>query len=221
MEKTKKKTVLKREKFKLSFIKPNERLLIVGKTQLGKSFLARKLMNYYKKQYLIVVLDVKNEYKNLPEITSKALLNPLATGVYKLTSLNYIKYQVRKPHALAEFLADNLFKRKNSILVLEEVASYIKNKGTLYDVAPSVATYLQQGQVRNCGMIVISQRPAEVHANFKSQCQHIISFFMKSDLDRDAFKNYFKPESFDQLHEYEFLYYTDPHHVSMYYRLYP
>jgi len=219
-EKDKKIKVLKKTGLVLKFFKPYERLLIVGKTQLGKTFLARKLMKYYAREYLIVVLDVKKEYKDLKEITPKLLLNPLATGVYKLTSLNYIKYQVVKPKPLAEFLADNLFKRGNCILVLEEVASYIKNKGDLYTIAPKVARYLQQGQIRNCGMILISQRPAEVHTNFRSQCQHIIAFFMKLDHDREAFKHYFPPELFDRLTDYEFLRYSDPHNVFIHYKLY-
>lgn len=209
-------------KIKLSFFAKKERLMIVGKTRMGKTYFVRKLIKMLKSKVLIIVLDVKNEYSDLKELDEKILLNSQSRGLYRLTHLNYpdTDEEIHDPYYLNEFICRNMFERGNCLLVCEEVASYIGKYGKLYDIAPEFARYLQQGQARNCGLICTSQRPAEVHTNILSQSQHIISFFMKLEHDQKALRNYFDPSLFAELAEYEFLRFSDPDRIYLHYRIY-
>lgn len=210
----------KKTKLKTDFFKRNERLLIVGKTRMGKTYLLRKIIKWIKPRPLIVIHDVKREYSDLPELTEKIILKDGSKGMYRITTLDYEGVEIDDPYYVSEYICRNLFMRGNCLLIQEEVAEYIPKMGKLYDVAYNFARYLQQGQVRNCGLICTSQRPAEVHSNIMSQSQHIISFFMKLELDQKALRNYFDPQLFKYLDKYQFLRYSDPDEIHAHLRIY-
>lgn len=231
MTKTTKKTTINtnnkkkngKEKFTLNTLKPGQRMTIFGMTQTGKTFLADKIIRNLGKHRLIVVLDVKDEY-DLPTLPLNKLKNKNSKGCYRINKIKYNKdgknYEIKNFLSILEFLSENLFKRRNCFLVVDEIARVIKKSGMMYDVAPEFGTYLLQGALRKCGLIAISQRPAQVHLDIPSESEHILSFYMHGERDLLALKNWFPIKSVQKLDDYEFMRFTVPKKVINHYKWY-
>ncbi len=190
-------------KFRISDIKLAQRIFVVGSTGSGKSWLVAYIMSKFAKKQLTVVLDKKDEY-DIPELPNDFMTRQ--KGLYKLTSLEFDSgYTENNFFVLMEFLTNNLFKRGNACIVLEEVGSYIPKNGMLYETSPNVAHYLSQGRKRNNSLITTSQRPQQVHTDIPSQSEHKISFRVDSKHDLEAMKNYFSKEHYASLKEFQFL----------------
>ncbi|MBA7495605.1 hypothetical protein ES702_06194 [subsurface metagenome] len=228
MMKTKKKTTTnnnknkdktKKERFTLNILKPGQRMTIFGMTQTGKTFLADKLMKNLAKIMLIVVLDVKDEY-DLPTLPFNKLKNKNSKGCYRINRIEYNDYEIKGFLSILEFLSENMFNRRNCFLVVDEIGRVVPKHGMLYDVAPNFGTYLLQGALRKCGLIAISQRPAQVHLSIPSESEHVLSFYVHGERDLLAIKNWFPIKSIQKLDEYEFMRFTVPRQLITHYKYY-
>ncbi len=185
-------------RFRLSDFKNDERMTIFGLTGTGKSYLSKKILQYQARKRLVVVLDTKKEkmYKKIPELTMEKILDRKSKGLYKLNEIEF-PYEGKivktdNPYVICEFLAANLFKRKNCLFLVEELADVVpKTSKPLTQIMPHLGRYVTQGRDSNCGFIGTSQRPAQTHTSIPSQSNHIISFFMSLEHDVKYLKRWF------------------------------
>ena len=71
----------------------------------------------------------------------------------------------------------------------------------------NTAKIISQGRGVEVGFIGISQRPQQVHTDFLSQADHIISFEVSSKHDLEAMRSYFSKEQYEILKRFEFIHY--------------
>jgi len=211
---------IKKERFVLKTLKDGERMTIFGMTQTGKTFLTDKLIRNLGKRMLVVVLDVKDEYF-LPILPIKTVLKDKhSKGCYRINKIEYDGYIIKDFLSILEFLSENMFNRRNCFLVVDEIARVVPKSGMLYDTAPNFGTYLLQGALRNCGLIAISQRPAHTHLSIPSESTHVLSFYVHSERDLLAIKNWFPIKSIQKLDDYEFMRFTVPRKLVIHFRQY-
>ncbi|MHA1292221.1 MAG: helicase HerA domain-containing protein [Promethearchaeota archaeon] len=210
-----------RGKFKRSDIKTNERIIILGRTGTGKSVLTDTLLEYLGRKVFIVLIDVKDEYIHIPTLDFKTFFTK-KKGVVRINRLK-IKTNIQIVDTddlfkVTEFIASNLFKYnqklkeagkplRRAMICVEELGSVCRKGGRLYDVMYNTAKVISQGRGVEIGFIGISQRPQQVHTDFLSQSDHIISFEVSSKHDLDAMKSYFSKEQYESLQRFEFIHY--------------
>lgn len=210
-----------RGKFKRTTINTNQRIVILGRTGTGKSLFADTLMKYLSKSCFVVLMDVKAEYLHVPTLDFKTFFTQ-KKGIVRINELK-IKHKGHTTitddlYKITEFIASNLFKHnqklkaenkplRRAMICIEELGSVCKKGGRLYDVMYNTAKILSQGRSMEIGLIGISQRPQQVHTDFLSQADHIISFEVSSKHDLEAMRSYFSVEQYYALQRYEFLHY--------------
>jgi len=206
-------------RFTLNTLESGQRMTIFGMTRTGKTYFAEKLLKNKGKEQLVVVLDVKDEY-DLPTLPLSKIRNKNSKGVYRINSILYQGHKVNDLYYICEFLSKNLFKRENCWLVIDEIAKVIPKTGMIYKVAPYFGTYLCQGALHKCGLIAISQRPAQVHTDIPSESDHIVCFYVHGERDLLAIKNWIPIHWFQNLKQYEFLRFTVPRTLEIHRRMY-
>ena len=209
-------------KFKRTKIHTNERLVILGRTGTGKSVLTDTMIQYLAKSCYIVLIDVKGEYLHIPTLDFKTFFTQ-KRGVVRINELT-IKSGSQTmitddAYKITEFIASNLFKYnqklrddkkplRKAMICVEELGSVCKKGGRLYDVMYNTAKVVSQGRSMEIGFIGISQRPQQVHTDFISQADHIISFDVSSKHDLEAMKSYFNSDQYQSLKRFEFFHYA-------------
>lgn len=192
----------------MSIIKEHERTIILGLAGQGKSVLLDKLMKYFGKKTLIVLIDPKDEYDHIPDFQIDDFNKE--HGLFRINELEYEGILFKGASGLkyiAEWLAENLFARGNCILAVEEMGLVLEKWGKFYDKAPHMATLIQQGRSRNVGFIGVSQRPQELHTTLVSQSNNIFCFWVSQRADMEYVKSYFPEELITELNRHEFLRY--------------
>lgn len=208
-------------KFVRSDIQTNERVIILGRTGTGKSLFADTLMNYLGRKVYLILGDVKNEYSHIPVIDFKTFYSQ-KKGVVRINKLK-IRTATQTIDTddlfkITEFIASNLFKHNQELkeakkplrrcmLCIEELGTVCKKGGRLYDRMYNTAKIVAQGRSVEIGFIGISQRPQQLHTDFLSQADHIISFEVSSKHDLEAMKSYFNPEMYGKLKRFGFFHY--------------
>lgn len=186
-------------RFRLGDFKSDERMLLFGLTGTGKTYLAKKIMKFVSKTRLVVLLDTKREYRDIPELTEEKLLDKKSKGLYRTFQIEFNNLVIEKPTIICEFLAANLFKRGNCLLVVEEIAELVpKISKPLPQIMPHLGKYIQQGRLFKCAFIGTSQRPADTHTSLSSQSNHIISFYMSLEHDVKYLKKWFPEEIYSK-----------------------
>jgi len=196
-------------------------MVILGRTGTGKSVFTDTMLNYLGRKVFIVLIDVKDEYLHIPTLDFKTFFTQ-RKGVVRINNLT-IKSgnQTLKTddlYKITEFIASNLFKQnqklkeegkplRRAMLCVEELGSVCRKGGRLYDVMYNTAKVISQGRGVEIGFIGISQRPQQVHTDFLSQADHVISFEVSSKHDLEAMKSYFSKEQYESLQRFEFIHY--------------
>lgn len=192
-----------RAKFVFSDIGKHDRTTIVGKTGQGKSVLMDKLIHFFSKKTLVILIDTKNEYIHIPELNMKILQK--AKGLYRIVSIEEEDNIIIDDYkVICEWISKILFDRENCLLAIEELGNVVRKYGTLYEVMPNFAKLLQQGRSHNVGFIGTTQRPQEIHTTILSQSGHIISLLITSKHDLQAMGAYIDKEQYGKLQRYEF-----------------
>lgn len=201
-------------RFKISEIKPKKnqgiRISILGRTGSGKSAFLAYIFDYLQKQNLCVIVDTKNQYKNIPALTAEALTKA-TKGLYRIYELDLGNgVIVSDLERICEWVCFKMFERKNCTIIIEECGAVIRKSGILYKTMPNFAKCLNQGRSENVSVICVSQRPAQIHTDVLAQSDHIICFSLTSERDREAIRNYFEVDDLALLNNYEFLWYNIP-----------
>lgn len=194
-------------KFNKKSIQTHECIIIIGRRGTGKSVFVDTMLEYLKKKTFLVLLDIKDEYSHHPTLDIKTMLEQ-KKGVARVNSITYKGHEIKDHYIIAEFIAENLFKRGNCMLVIEELGAVCTKGGRLYDQMNKTGIVVQQGRKRDVGFIGISQRPQEIHTTFLSQADHIISFEVSSKHDLEAMSAYIDKDRYESLRRHEFFHYN-------------
>lgn len=178
--------------FKKSQFPSDPRFYVGGRTGSGKTAGVDYILQHYRNNYKIVVLDVKNEhashYKPL-EITDFGKKGFIAR-VNQIKVANPSRY-ITDHRELLEFLADLMFQFTNSILVVEEAPMLIPNSGvSLYKSHPNTAKLLMQGRAERKGIIFVAQSASDIHKSCIKQTTAKFVFDMEQ-YEKDNSKKYF------------------------------
>ena len=198
----------KREKFVMSHIGEHDRTVLVGKTGQGKSVLMDKLMKFFAKKTLVVLIDTKDEYEHIPELTMKVLKRP--KGLYRIISIEENEIIIDDYMVICEWISKILFNRENCILAIEELGDVTKKGARLSDTMKNYNKVLTQGRSHRVGFIGTTQRPQMIHTTILSQAFHIISFLVTSKHDLHAMGAYIDKEQYEKLNRYEFFHLNHP-----------
>lgn len=161
-------------------IASNERVVIFGTTQSGKSTLFRYLVRLYKR---VIVYDPMHQHNALGRIVH----NPdLLLAAFR--EHNKVVFQPNED-TLANFeqVCKLCLGLSNFLFAVEE-AHYYARKTFL---PPKFGQLLKTGANRGIGVVAISQRPAELHNTVISLAAHRVSFILDMQSDIEVLHDYF------------------------------
>lgn len=157
-------------------IQPKERVLIVGRTQSGKSTLARVLSYGYRN---LLVIDSKHD-----EVV------PRAIDVYTARDFRAI-YPQRSTRAVLRVDPNNLDDVDEVIgramhygscrIVVHEAVDF----ATATRILPQLRRAAKVGASRNVGLTVCSQRPKGLHNDLIAETEHVFIFDLQLPGDRE------------------------------------
>ena len=205
---------INRAKFTKNTIQTHERIMILGRTGTGKSVFADTLLTFLGKKTFICLLDPEGAYTHFPILDFKTLMTQ-KKEIFRITTINFKDTRFSKPitienpQVIAEFLAQNLMKRGNCMLAIEELGSVLpKSASKLIDLSHNIGVLITRGRKQDVGFIGIAQRTQHVHTEFCSQATHIISYEVSSKHDLEAMRAYIDKEKYEQLKRFEFFHYN-------------
>lgn len=189
-------------------IKKSERVFVCGKTQSGKSFLAKQIYPNYSS---VVVFDFKPS-QTLNDLLSKGFViikNPndwkpkiseegRVTGkfIYRPDFYNEDHFQT---------LINKIYYTGNTVIVIDDYSS------KKYDVLPSVENAIRRGAERNVGVWIITQKSSLISSLIFDQAEHFFCFKMRYKFDRNKMEGVIGDgveEGIKNLDGYEFIYYN-------------
>lgn len=158
-------------------INPNLRVFITGKTQSGKSYLAKTIIKNLNNR---LIYDVKREYSQLGAVVNnlEQLHSAVKSGVTKLV-YQPINFSVDHFDSVCNYVVTYL---KNIMFCVDEVHLFCPKHLISSEFKRMITTC--QSDPYNIGVICITQRPANVHNDVISQSSIVICF--KLNLQHDA-----------------------------------
>lgn len=185
-------------------IKSNQRSLIVGPTGSGKSVLAKYIVrDWGRRGGTLIAYDEKGDF-DIPGakiITGLKELNEVQAGRYVVRPpLEIVSNAKRKRKFLDAFFLMVLH-GKNTLLVIDEVLAVVD--GGANDPPDGLVGIITRGRGLNVGLIALTQRPARIPLYFKTEAEHVFTFWLQEPDDRARIS---KSLDFDALGEYEFYY---------------
>lgn len=185
-------------------IAPNLRIFICGKTQSGKTHLAKSLIRKYKNW---IIYDIKHEYEGFGAIvfSISELLKALSVGC------NRIVFRPKYPN-IEEFdsvCAIVYEKLRNILFVVDEVHK-VAQKWKIPQNFNSIVTICE---AKGIGVISISQRPANVHNDIISQSTIVIAFRMNLQTDAESV-HVIPAEKIMSLPQHSFMVYDERDHTG-------
>jgi len=158
-------------------IEPNLRIFATGKTQSGKSHLAKRIIQPAANR---IIYDIKREYTGFGAVVhnfsrfEQAVRAGVSRIVYQPEDLGLDEF-----NRVCWYVCRRL---KNILFVVDEVHNFC-TKSSIPDGLKYLITVCQ-GEPYNIGFFGISQRPANVHNDILSNAS--VWFVFSLNLDRDA-----------------------------------
>lgn len=164
----------------------NNRLLFVGKTRTGKTFLSNHLLKQFAERHenlQIILLDPKHERRIFG--TGESLDAPkLVTKYHK--NIKYQCFQAYHWNQELEDTVDSLLKRGEAIFDLDELGGI----ATANSVPSGITRLWTQGGGKGVGSWAKIQYPKRVPGVIKSQSEYIFMFRINPEEDRQDMLNY-------------------------------
>jgi len=167
----------------------NKRLLFIGKTRSGKSYLSRVLMNQFKKvkDLQIIIIDPKHEIKKFGDGSS--LEKPKLVTEYQ-DKLKVQVFQTFEWLPSLDRMIDKVLKRGKAIVCFDELGGL----ATASHVPSGITRLWTQGGGKGVGAWSLIQFPKRVPLVIKSQSEHIFLFRINSKEDRKAILDFIPDE---------------------------
>jgi hypothetical protein len=150
----------------------SDKILIMGRSGCGKSFLCRNLQTMWPRR---VIIDSLGEYNDEPEKFNSfnSISNRLITASRENHEEFTLVFQFDPENENADETFNELIRILyyfgNILIVIEEVQLYSNPHFLPHWLRNSLLT----GRHRNVGLIFTSQRPGEVNKTIVSQCRHL------------------------------------------------
>ena len=182
-------------------IRSSERLFICGKTQTGKSYLAKYIFRNFKKG---IVYDSDLEHSDLGFVVTNMEDFKIAITKHSKVVYQPKNYGDTEFIELCRFIFNYL---SNVVFMVDEIADLAPNNS----IPDAYSMIIRRGAKRGIGSISITQRVAEVHKTTIAQAEHIISFYQFLDNDVNKLKQFLgsQAEQTKYLEKYHFLYFND------------
>jgi hypothetical protein len=196
-------------------IQPNKRLLFVGKTRSGKTYLANYLLKQIQKKIpdqQIIIIDPKHELVQFDK-KGKEIEAPKLVEKYD----DKASFQVFQSYTWIEPLdrmVDVVLKRGKVTVVLLELGGL----ATATSIPSGITRLWTQGGGKDVGAWAQIQQPRRVPSIIKSQSEHFFLFRINPVTERQDLLNYIPDEQILQRCEkYWFWYYSDDLDVAQLY----
>ena len=194
-------TTGKTQSFQPSELRGDQRLLFLGKTASGKTFLARYLLKLaYAKGWRIVIVDPKKDWMGRGLAKKRFGKRPgtvdapvLVTGFDKT-----LRCQIIQPvtwDARMDAMAAAIMKEGNTIIYFDEV-SQLANANA---IPLRMKILFTQGRSLNVGAWSGSQRPVMIPEDVKSQAEVWFIFRLTKKKDREVVEGYVPVEETPEL----------------------
>lgn len=180
-------------------IAQNKRVLIAGKTQSGKSFFIKKAI--LPKLSAYIIYDIKREYGSFGVVVhslgelKERLKDDCKKIVYQMSNISAQHFG-----EVSDFIYANL---RNFVFVVDEIQNFV-TRSAIPDGFKRLVC-IGEGEPRRLGIIGATQRPANVHADFKGNVSVCVAFRFVSPLDTGALSHFFGEDSLKSLEKYHFL----------------
>ncbi len=186
-----------------------KKILILGKTGSGKSYLAKKLLRQFDR---VVVYDTMDEYtegvvfedmRSFGEFWKRC-----HTGKFRLI------YRPKNINAEFDTIAGLVWDCGNCAFLVEEIDLF----GSAWKISDEFSDIIRRGRHKNITFIGVTQRPFGINRLLTSQAKEIYVFNSNEPRDRDYIKQLLSTaqiseadviEHLDQLKQYEYLKWTD------------
>lgn len=187
-------------------IQPNKRLIFVGKTRSGKTFLAKQLLRMIldrTKDTQVIFIDPKHETTFFGN--GEDLEHPKLVEKYN-SKVRVQVFQTFTWNEHLEHMVDAVLKRGNAIVVLDEIGGI----ATATTVPTGITRLWTQGGGKNVGAWSLVQFPRRIPSVIKTQSEHWFIFRLNSLDERKELLNFIPDSSIlEKLEKYYFKYFND------------
>lgn len=191
-------------------IETNDRCLFVGRTNSGKTTLAKMLM-------LLAMMSIKREGQEFRILDPKhsasfdSLLNfPVDTDYDPKKRQQTIRTKAEpdadQSHFYDGIMAD-IFRRQNTLVYVDEITLVTPNR----PVTPAYGALIRQGRERGIGVWSATQRPFDIPKICFTESEHIFIFQLTDENDRKRVSQFTGDEvkgRIDYVKGHDFLYYN-------------
>jgi len=149
----------------MSLLKSNDKAMIVGVSDSGKTYLLRHLLKVFEKQGVdFLVYDSERE-KTFDDLKPKQRYKPKSSSVDEF-----------------DYVCGKVYEARNLVFAIESIDLF---SPPFKPVPPNLWKLVHWGRKRNIGLIMTSRRIASVHKDPCSQCKHWFIFFtfLPNDID--------------------------------------
>jgi energy-coupling factor transporter ATP-binding protein EcfA2 len=169
-------------------INPGDRVFIAGQSGTGKTTLALALFNLLDSPLRIIV-DIKDDIDNPGWkrcVTIKGLVTHIKKGEKKIIFVPPMEWN--RDTEQWNLLFKYLFSLTNCDVYIDE--GYAVSSAS--DVPLYAEVIATRGRSRKVGLWVTCQRPTNIAVVFRSEANHVISFFLAFPEDRDRLEKSFE-----------------------------
>ena len=189
-----------------------DKILILGASECGKSYLGRQIQSLYKHK---IIIDAADEYNDTTVYTIFSDLTKFAEY------LNQINFDRPKEFSIVfkfydgieDEIKTDIFNRicqmvwsfKGVLFVVEETHEFC----TPHKMPNWFALLEKKGRHREIGVLKVTQRPADIHKGILSECQHIFIGRLQATNDIDYVSNFIDSKfNLRTLQDRNFFYYS-------------
>lgn len=179
-------------------LKPNQRVLVTGKTGCGKSYFVIHALVPMFRYYVMY------DYKHEIDLPGAVVFNKIRDFSDNPGQPKVIYRPEKGTDEEFNQLCGVVFKRGNTMFVVDEIVNHC----TQSYIQPNHALILRLGRSKGVGNINCTQEPVGVHRNLLTQAEHYFIFDIPDPNHRKKLAGYTGPEVMERIQNYWFWYYA-------------